>query len=140
MQRFIATRKSTLIGLLGGLAVLLLTALISHDHLGGLFNVAGLFMVVGGTLAATLVSRPVKDVVRVGRSLRGLLHDEDVSVDTELEQLLEVAHWYRSGNVGAAERTLERVSDPFLRNGAQLVIDREHLDDIIKVIDRKSVV
>ena len=134
MQRIIATRKSTLIGLLGGLVVFFLTALISHDHLGGLFNIPGLLMVVGGTLAATLVSRPVKDLVRVWRSLRDLLHDEDINVDSELEQLMEVAHWYRSGNVMQAEQALEHVDDSFLRNGAQLVIDREHIDDVIKVM------
>lgn len=134
MQRIIATRKSTLIGLLGGLAIFFLTALISHDRLGGLFNIPGLLMVLGGTLAATVVSRPIKDVVRVLRSLRAMLHDEDVNIDTELEQLLEVAHWYRSGNINAAEQALDRVDDSFLRNGAQLVIDREHIDDVIKIM------
>ncbi|HQU16977.1 MAG: motility protein A [Gammaproteobacteria bacterium] len=134
MNRILGTHKSTLVGLLGGLLVLVLGALFSHQHLGMLFNIPGLLMVFGGTLAATLVSRPVGDVVRVAKSMRTLLHDDDINLDTELKQLLEVAHWYRNGNLGACERALEQIHHPLLRNGAQMVIDREPLDEIIKVM------
>lgn len=134
MNRFLETRKSTLLGLLGGLLMLVIAALFSHQHLDVLFNLPGLLMVLGGTLAATLVSRPVGDVVRVAKSLRTLLRDDEVNPDTELKQLLEVAHWYRNGNLNAAERTLEQVRDPLLRSGAQMVLDREPLDEIIKIM------
>jgi chemotaxis protein MotA len=134
MHRMTATRKSTLIGLLGGLMILAVTATVSHEHLATLFNLPGLLMVLGGTLAATLVSRPAGDVVRVLKSLRTLLHDHDVSIDDELNQLLNVAHWHRAGNITAAEQAVDQVGDPLLRTGAQLVIDREPLDDIVKVM------
>ncbi len=134
MHRILKTRQSTLLGLLGGLFILAVAALFSHQHLGVLFNLPGLLMVLGGTLAATLVSRPVEDVVRVAKSLRTLLQDHEVNADTQIEQLLETAHWYRNGNLQAAEQTLEQIRDPLLRSGAQMVIDREPLDEIIKVM------
>lgn len=134
MNRILTTRVSTLLGLLGGLFILILAALFSHQRFGVLFNIPGLFMVFGGTLMATLVSRPVGDLVRVAKSLRGLLRDHDVNADTQIRQLLEMAHWYRTGNLQAAERTLEAVRDPLLRSGAQMVIDREPLEEVIKVM------
>lgn len=134
MKWITETRKSTLIGLIGGVCVLTTTALFSHDHPAGLLNLPGLIMVAGGTLAATLVSHPLRVVARVLLSLRSLMHDEDVTMDREVDDLLTIAHWYRSGNISAAERTIEQVSNPLLRTGAQLVIDREPLQDIVKVL------
>ena len=134
MKRISATNKSTLIGLVGGLSVLGIAAVFSHQHLGGLINLGGLVMVFGGTLAATVVSRPMRDVARVWRSLRTLMDDEEPEVDTEMAQLLEVAYWHRLGQVRAAEQAVDQVRSPFLRTGARLVIDREPVDDIVKVM------
>jgi len=134
MKHITATRKSTLIGLLGGALILIIAAVVSHQQFGALFNLPGLLLVVGGTLMATLVSRPARDVLRVLKSLRTLMHDEDISAERETSQLLEVAQWHRAGNIAAAERAIERVGDPLLRTGAQLVVDREPIDDIVKVM------
>ncbi len=138
MNRILKTRQSTLFGLLGGAFILTAAALFSHQRFGVLINLPGLLMVLGGTLAATLVSRPIGDVARVARSLRGLLHDPEVNADTQIRQLLELAHWYRNGNLPAAERVLEQVRDPLLRSGAQMVIDREPLDEVVKVMQWRA--
>lgn len=129
--------KSTLIGLLGGLLVFILTALCSHVQPSGLFNIGGLIMVLGGTLTATVVSRPLSEVVRVGKAVRTLLGDEKTDIETEMAQLLEIAYWHRLGQIRAAEQAIEQVSSPFLRTGAQLVIDREPPEDIVKIMQWK---
>jgi len=134
MKRFLETRHSTLIGLAGGALVLVLTAAVSDPHPAGLFNLPGLLTVLGGTLAATVVSRPARDVLRVLKSLGGLMRDAPVDMDTEMSQLLEVAHWYRAGHVRVAEQAVDRVANPFLRTGARLVVDCEPLDDVTKVL------
>ncbi len=134
MKQITDTNRSTLIGLMGGVFILALTALLSQTPLAGILNLPGLVMVLGGTLAATLVSRPVRDVWGVLKSLRGLMHDEHISVDQEIAHLSDISHWYRSGNIRAAEQAVQQVTNPLLRTGAQLVIDREPIDDIIKVL------
>lgn len=134
MKHITETNRSTLIGLVGGLLILILTAVISRTPLGGILNLPGLLMVLGGSLAATLVSRPVRDVVAVLKSLRGLVRDEPVNVDHEIARLSDIAYWYRSGNIRAAEQAVQQVGNPLLRTGAQLVIDREPINDIVKVL------
>jgi chemotaxis protein MotA len=134
MKKFIDTQNSAALGLLGGLLVLIMMALVSHQDLAGLFNLPGLVMVLGGTLAATLVSRPARDVMTALRSLRSLLHDEKVEINGEIGHLLNIAHWYRDGNLRAAEQVIEQVSNPLLRAGAQLVLDREPIQDIVKLL------
>lgn len=134
MKRLIDTRKSTLLGLLGGVGILVSTAYIAHQGVMDLFNLPGLVMVMGGTLAATLVSRPLQDLVRAIKSLPKLMHDEQIQLNAEIPHLLDIAYWYRAGNIAAAEQCIAQVENPLMRIGAQLVIDQEPIDDIVKVL------
>jgi chemotaxis protein MotA len=134
MKWFIDTRKSTLLGLVGGVSILVAMAYIARPGFIALFNLPGLIMVLGGTLAATLVSRPLRDVVKTIRSLPKLMHDEHVRIDAEIPHLLDIAYWYRAGNIEAAEQAIAEVNNPLLRIGAQLVIDQEPIHDIVKVL------
>ena len=134
MKRFIETRKSTLLGLLGGVSILVVMAYLARSGIVALFNLPGLIMVLGGTLAATLVSRPLQDVVKTIKSLPRLMHDEQIRINAEIPHLLDIAYWYRAGNMAAAERAIAAVENPLLRIGAQLVIDQEPIHDIVKVL------
>ncbi|MDP1707952.1 MAG: MotA/TolQ/ExbB proton channel family protein [Gammaproteobacteria bacterium] len=127
-------KKSTVIGLFGGGVLVLGMMLLSPEHIGAFFNIPGLLVVIGGTLAATMVSRPIRDVIRVLRSLPELATDDHPNVEDEIEQLLRVAERYRHGNIRAAEKELAYISNPFLRSGIQLVIDRDPLQNLTKVL------
>jgi len=126
--------KSTVIGLAAGVLIVVVMLLLAPSEIGLFLNVPGLLIVVGGTFAATLVSRPFADVVRVLRSLPDLARDEPQSVDEEIGQIQRVAEYYRHGYVRAAEEELQNVANPFLRAGMQLVIDRGPVQDLVKVL------
>ena len=126
--------KSTVIGLAAGGLIVVVMLLLAPSQIGLFLNVPGLLIVVGGTFAATLVSRPFADVVRVLRSLPDLARDEPQSVDEEIGQIQRVAEYYRHGYVRAAEEELQNVANPFLRAGMQLVIDRGPVQDLVKVL------
>ncbi len=66
-MRKMALWQSTVIGLTGGVLLLLGMMVMSPEHVGIFFNVPGLLMVIGGTLAATIVSRPIHEVRAVVR-------------------------------------------------------------------------
>ena len=134
MKLLIDTRNSTLLGLLGGVSVLTATAYIAQQNVTELLNIPGLIMVLGGTLTATLVSRPLRGMINVFKSLPDLMRDEDIEVKSEIPHLLDIAHWYRVGNINAAEQAIGRIRNPLLRTGAQLVIDQEPINDILKVL------
>jgi chemotaxis protein MotA len=132
--RLNAVNKSSVIGLAGGGSIVLVMLLLAPSQIGLFLNIPGLLIVVGGTLAATIVSRPIADVVRVLRSLPDLATDAPLTADHEIAQLQRVAEHYRLGYVRAAEQELEQVSNPFLRTGMQFVIDRGPVQDLIKVL------
>ena len=129
-----AIRQSTVIGLTGGLLLLMGMMVMSPEHIGIFFNLPGLLMVVGGTLAATIVSRPIRDVQGVVRIIPELLHDEAAPSGVEVNQLLRFTDAYRMGNLRAAERELNTIEDPFLQAGLRMVVDGCQPQDLSKAL------
>lgn len=125
-------KQSTVIGLMGGLLLLIGMMIMSPGHLGAFINLPGLLVVVGGTLAATLVSRPFRDVQAVLREVPLLLHDEQPAGQLEVNQLLRFADGFRMGNLRTAERELAAIEDPFLYAGLRMVIDGCQPQDLSK--------
>jgi chemotaxis protein MotA len=97
---------------------------------GAFFNIPGLILVIGGTFAATCISRPFRDVYRLLRTLPALFRDEVSTIDIDVSQLLQFATRYRHGNLRAAERELAGIDNPFLYAGLRRVIDRGGLEDL----------
>ena len=124
--------QSTIIGLLAGLVLIVGVIAMASDHIGAFFNIPGLIVVIGGTLAATFMSRPVADVQRVLRALPALFRAAPDSFDEDAAQLLQFATRYRHGNLRAAERDLAAISNPFLHAGLRRVTDRGTLQDLTK--------
>jgi len=124
--------QSSVIGMLGGVFLLIAMIIMSPDHIGAFFNIPGLFVVIGGTLAATVVSRPIKDVRNVLRKVPELFRDQDESVELEITQLLRFAECYRHGNLRAAERELACIDNPFLHSGLQQILDGGQLQNLSK--------
>ncbi|HEY9199502.1 MAG TPA: hypothetical protein VIR60_09050, partial [Gammaproteobacteria bacterium] len=125
-------RQSTVMGLIAGVLLVLGMVVMSPEHIGLFFNIPGLLVVLGGTFAATLVSRPLRDVRAVARVLPELLRDEDSGVAAEMQQLLRFAEWYRFGNLRAAERELNQVEHPFLHTGLRMLVDGCQPQDLSK--------
>lgn len=127
-------RQSTVLGLVGGFVLLLGMMVMSPDHIGAFLNIPGLLVVIGGTLAATCISRPLAEVRDVLRALPGLLQDTRESRALEVQQLLRCADWLRHRNLHAAERQLAQITDPFLHAGLRMVIDGCQVDDLAKAL------
>ena len=127
-------RQSTTMGLAGGLLLILGMILLVPEHIGAFFNIPGLFVVLGGTLAATLVSRPMKEVVRVLRQIPMLLEDHSSDVATEIQQLFDFAALYRLGKLRVAEGQLQAIKHPLLATGLRHIVDGGSRDELIKLI------
>lgn len=131
-------RQSSVIGLLASAGLLVLLLAMVPERVLDFFNVPGLLTVVGGTVAATLISRPFSEVRRVFRRLPALLHDDIPGLSRELNSLVIIADHYRHGHLRAAEDEVARIDHDFLRTGVQLVLDRSALPDLMKVLQWRT--
>ena len=135
MKRIVGSlHQSTTLGLGGGLLLILGMILLAPEHMGAFFNIPGLIVVLGGTLAATLVSRPFKEVTRVLRQIPMLLEDQRPNAEAEIQQLLNFADLYRRGALRQAEEQLQATSHPILQTGLRHIVDGGGRDELIKLV------
>ncbi len=125
---------ATLIGMLGGIALLVGVVYVSAEDAQVFLNLPGLGLVVGGTLAATLVSYPLGEVLRVFRVFTIVLRNEKLYAEQDIKELVEVAKLVFQGDIAKTEDHLNRIKNPFLRTGVQLVVDGTPMNDILAIL------
>ncbi len=125
-------KRSVIIGLAGGLLLVMAILVLAPGSIAAFFSVPGLIVVLGGTLAATLVSRPVAEVRKLLHSLPQLFRGEARTIDRDIAQLLRFARRHRFSSPRAAERALSDISNPFVAAGLRQVVEGCSLDDLTK--------
>jgi len=107
---------------------------LSSGSIGTFFSLPGLLVVIGGTLAATLVSRPVAEVRKLLRSLPQLFHTEERTIDRDIAQLLRFAQRHRFSSPRVAENALAEIGNPFVTTGLRQVVEGCSLEDVTKAL------
>jgi chemotaxis protein MotA len=125
-------KRSVIISLVGGLMLMTGMLVLSPHGVGAFFSVPGLIVVIGGTLAATLVSRPVDEVRKLWRSLPLLFRPEETTIERDIAQLLQFAQRHRFSTPRAAESALAEISNPFVSAGLRQVVEGCSLEDLTK--------
>lgn len=122
---------STLIGIFGALALLASVLLWSATDPWLYVNLPGLAIVLCGTLAATFISYPLQEVLRIFRLLTIVMRNEKLYTSDDIEELVRIARIWMEGNLQGVENALEKVRNPFLKAGMQLVVDLTPPDEIM---------
>jgi len=125
-------KQSTIYAVLGGSAALLGTMVLLPGNAGVFLNIPGLMVVIGGTLVATLISRPASEVKTLLRKIPQLFEKGENAIDTDIGQLLQFAERYRYSSPRSAERALTEISNPFLSTGLRQTIEGSALEDLAK--------
>lgn len=125
---------STFIGMVAGIAMLAIVLVFAAEEPTAFLNLPGLAIVLGGTLAATFISYPLSEVVRVFGLFRTVLRNERLYTQRDIEELIQISRLWMQGDVRAVEQAIKRVNNPFLRTGVQLVIDLTPEEDILDLL------
>ena len=114
---------STLIGIVASIGLLAVVLLFAAKEPALFIDLPSLGIVLVGTLAATFISYPLREVTRVFGLLWTVLRNERLYTRQDLDELVQISRLWISGDLPAVEKAVEQVSNPFLRTGVQLVID-----------------
>ena len=125
---------STLIGMLGSVLLLAVVLFFAADNPRMYVDWPSLGIVLGGTLAATFLSYPLKEVFRVFSLIATVTRNERMYTQNDIEELVRISKLWINGDLLAVEQALENVTNPFLRTGVQLVIDQTPEDDILDLM------
>lgn len=125
---------STLIGVIASILLLVVVLFFSAEDPGVFIDLPGLGIVLIGTAAATFIAYPLREVMRIFGLMRSVFHHQALDTDKDLQDLVEITRIRMQGDIQAVEVALARVSNPFLRNGVQFVIDNVPEQDIMDLL------
>ena len=125
---------STIIGMVGGVVILVLAIVLTAADAHQFLNLPGMLIVVGGTMAATFVSYPLREVTRLARVIGIVLRNERLYAEEDIRELVHVSRLWFQYDLESVERHLNRISNPFLRTGIQAVIDGTPLDKTVDLL------
>lgn len=125
---------STLIGMLASTVFLTVVLLFSVDNPLLFINLPGLAIVLGGTLAATFLSYPLREVLRIVHLVSTVMRHDRLSTQQAIEELVGISRLWARGDLRAVEQALVQVRNPFLRTGVQMVIDHTPQNDILDLL------
>ncbi|MBP2026404.1 chemotaxis protein MotA [Acetoanaerobium pronyense] len=113
---------STIIGIVLGVALILFAILI-NGSLGSFIDPASIMIVVGGTLAATLVAFPIPQVKDIIKLTRKTFANRDSNPGNIINDIIGLANKARKEGLLSLEEATESLEDDFLKKGLMLVVD-----------------
>jgi chemotaxis protein MotA len=125
---------STLIGMVGGVALIATVLAFAALDPWAFVNLPGLAIVIGGTLAATFISYPLREVKRIFGLLYIIFRNERLYSSEDTNELIQISRLWMKGDIQAIEQAVARTRNPFLRTGVELTIAMTPEEDILDLM------
>lgn len=111
---------ATIIGIIGGLALIVISILLGSSFMA-FVNIPGLFVVIGGTIMATLIMQKMPVVLGAVKVATNAFIDKMESPQKMIKQIVEFSAKARKGGVLALED--EKISNSYLARGVRMAVD-----------------
>lgn len=113
---------ATLVGLISGVT-LVVVSIVMGGNPGVFWSSSSVVIVVGGTLAATLINFPLGDVLSVLNTVKNAFFHKDNPPESLIPRLVSFATIARREGILALESHAGEAEDEFLEKSVQLAID-----------------
>lgn len=113
---------ATIIGIASGL-FLVFFAIMSQGSLTLFMDVASLMIVLGGTVASTLINYRISDVIGVVGVVKNAFLHKAPDPNETIKTIVRFAEMARKEGILYLEREMDKIEDPFLKQGVQLAAD-----------------
>ena len=117
------TDLGTLIGLFAGITIIVIGILQSGGKLYWFVSFNSILIVVGGTLAATMVNLPLKAVKNLFNILKNVFKGEDYDYVGIINEIVEKAQKARKDGLLSLVADLSNMREGFFKNGIELAIN-----------------
>jgi chemotaxis protein MotA len=113
---------ATILGILSAFGLVII-AIAMGGGVSLFINVPSLMIVVGGTLGATMINYPLKDVLGAISVVKNAFFSHNSPADEIVRQFVEFGGKARREGILALETDVKNVEDDFLGKGLQLSVD-----------------
>lgn len=124
-------------GLIIGISSVVVGNIVEGGTTAHLVQAAAALIVFGGTIGATLVSFPHRDILNAIKALKIAFGHKNVSNRLIIEEIINLLVITRKRGILALEEEIDNVYDPLLNKGLRLLIDGYGQDVIKSVIYRE---
>lgn len=114
---------ATIIGLVGGAAMIVMSVVTSGGTLGGIFDVPSLAMTVGGSYFAMFIACPLKKILGIFKIMGLCFKVPDFGEKNIIINMQALSEKARREGILALEDGLDDLEDPFMKMGLRLVVD-----------------
>ena len=114
---------ATITGIVSGIALIVISISLGGSGFGIFINIPSVMIVLGGTIAATLINFPLKEVLGVFSTVKNaFMHSQQSPVEV-IKMLVRYATIARKEGILALDSYTEEIEDDFLKRGIQLAVD-----------------
>mgnify|MGYP002630984467 CR=1 FL=1 len=125
---------ATLIGIIASLG-LVSYSILSAEGAATFINVPSIVIVFGGTMGATLVCFPIKNVAGVLGVVKKAFLVKEVSAAEIIGRMEEMAKKARKEGLLSLQTAASDLTDEFYKTGIQLVVDGQEADTIESILN-----
>jgi chemotaxis protein MotA len=126
---------ATITGLIIAVTAVIGAFKLEGGHLGAIFLVAPMLIVIGGTLGATIVTTSMDTVKRVPKFLWLALHGWNRSYQGAIDTIVKLSEKARRDGILGLESELRTITDPFFKKAVQLVIDGTEVTALREILE-----
>ncbi|HCB1212299.1 TPA: hypothetical protein MYN70_006017, partial [Klebsiella pneumoniae] len=103
---------STLIGIVASVLLFAVILFFTAENPALFVDLPSLAVVLVGTLAATFISYPLSEVVRIFGLIGTVLRNERLYTQQDMDELINISRLWMMGDIRAVEEALEKVANP----------------------------
>ncbi|MGM0845534.1 MAG: flagellar motor stator protein MotA [Bacillota bacterium] len=130
--------KTSLIGVILGIAAVGVGMVMKGVAISALINPAAILIIVLGTVAAVTIAFPTSEIVKVPKLFGIIFKESKLQEPQELIRMFsEWADLARREGLLALEAKTSEIQDPFLKNGMGLAVDGQSADYIRDVLNEE---
>lgn len=125
---------ATILGIVSAFGLVII-AIVMGGGLGLFINIPSLMIVVGGTLGATMINYPLKDVLKAISIVKNAFFPSNSAPEEIVKQFVDFGGKARREGILALEGDVKNISDEFLGKGLQLSVDGLEPQAIENIMD-----
>lgn len=125
---------ATFTGVITGLIVLIGAMLHATGNISIFFNPVGFAIVLGGVISTSFICHSLTDILGSLKAIIKIFQREDQASQIYIKIIVSCAEMALTDNLIAIETVIKKTTNPFLREGLQMVIDQYPENKIHKLL------
>lgn len=127
---------ATIFGIIAGIFVLCAATFAATDSAAVFLNGPGLAIVLGGTIAATFICYPLREVARVMGLFVTAFSAEELPIGDYIKDIVAISKKAAKGEV-ELEKAIKSTDNEFLRDGLQMLVDGYSKDELEEILNNR---